>query len=373
MKLEILKENLKNGLAVSERVSGKNISLPILNNVLLVAENSFLNLISTNLETTIKLWILSKIIKKGRAVVLAKFFSGFISSLPKEKITIEEKENNLYVECGGLKTKIQGQNPEDFPIIPEFNGQDYVEINCDVICSGLAKTVDVASVSQTRPEISGIYFLFSKGIKIASTDSFRLAEKTIALANSLKKEYSFILPKDAAKDIINILGTKQGPVKIYFSQNQAMFEFLMPQTKQPQVQIISRLIDGQYPNYQEIIPNKFKAQITVKKEEFLNQIKTASFFSNKTNELRILIKPEKGEIEISTQSAGLGELKSAMPAKVEGEPLEISFNYKYLIDGLLNIDGSEVILSISKEDGPCTLMAVGDASYLYVVMPIKAM
>ncbi len=372
MKVEILKSNLKNGLLISERVAGKNLSLPVLNNVLIVAQDNFLNLISTNLETTIKLWILSKVIKKGKAIALVRLFSGFISSLPEEKVIIEEKDHNLHIECGSVKTKIQSQNPEDFPIIPEFKDLDSMEIENKSFCASLSKIADIASPSQSRPEISGVYFSFFKDIKIVATDSFRLAEKVIALEKPTKKEYSFILPKDAAKDIINILGDKEGPLKIYFSSNQVLFELLMEDSKHPKVQVISRLIEGQYPNYQEIIPSKFKTQITLKKDEFLGQIKAASFFSGKTNELKISAGAGKG-LEIFTQSAGVGEFKSFVQATVEGEPIEISFNHKYLTDGLLNMGSSEITLNLSKEDGPCAIRPVGDSSYIYVVMPIKAM
>lgn len=178
MKVEILKENLKNNLTIIERIVGKNLSLPILNNVLIVTDDNFLNLVSTDLEIAVKLWILVKIIKKGSVVVPAKFLSSFISSLPNEKITLEQKEQNLYIECKSLKTQIQGYNPEDFPIIPEFKDSEFLEVAAHKIHQGLSGIVDIASQSANRPEISGIYFSFSKNsLKIVATDSFRLGKK----------------------------------------------------------------------------------------------------------------------------------------------------------------------------------------------------
>jgi len=373
MKVEILKENLKVGLSVVERVIGKNISLPILDNVLVDTQDSFLSLISTNLETTIKLWILTKIIKKGKVVVPAKFLSSFVSSLPNEKIIIEAKEQNLHIECGNLKTQIQGFNPEEYPIIPEFKQEEFIETDNQKFCQGLSQVIDIAMPSSSRPEISGVYFSFSNNnLKMVATDSFRLAEKNIILETPVKKEFSFILPQRPAREIVSILENKEGPVKIYFSNNQVLFEFPMKELKHPQVQIISRLIEGEYPNYQDIIPTKFKTHIVAKKDEFLTQIKTASLFSSKTNEVKISINPEKSEIEIFAKSPDIGESKSSISAKVEGEAIEVSFNYKYLIEGLMNIKSSEVMFEVSKEEGPCILKPVGDASYLYVVMPIKS-
>lgn len=371
MKVEILKENLKNGLSVVEKIVGKNLSLPILDNVLMDTEDNFLSLSSTDLETAIKLWILAKIVKKGKVVVPAKFLSSFVSSLPNDKIIIEEKKQGIYVECKNFKTQIQGFNPEEFPIIPEFKDLEFLEVDNEKLCQGLSQVVDVASPSQSRPEIAGIYFSFSKNsIKIVATDSFRLAEKNITTEDATKKEISFILPQKPAREIMNTLSGKEGKVKIFFSPNQVMFESPMKEAPHPQVQIISRLVEGEYPNYQEIIPTKFKTKVVLKRDEFLSQIKTASLFSGKLNEIKISVLDK--EVQIFAQDPDVGENQSSIAAKIEGEPIDAAFNYKFLVDGLMNIKSSEVVFELSKEEGPCVLKPVGDASYIYVVMPIKS-
>ncbi len=373
MKVEILKENFKNGLNIVEKIVGKNLSLPILDNVLITTEDNFLSLSSTDLETAIKLWILTKIIRKGKAVVPAKFLSSFISLLPNEKIILEEKNQKLYVECNSFKNQIQGANPEEFPLIPEFLDLEFLEVDNKKLCQGLSQIVDIASPSSSRPEISGVYFIFSNNlIKMVATDSFRLAEKIITLGAPIKKNVSFILPQKPAREIINILEEKDGKIKIYFLPNQTMFEFPMKEAPRPQVQIVSRLIEGEYPNYEEIIPKKFKTHVIIKRDEFLNQIKAASLFSGKINEIKIKINVQQKEIQISAQDPDIGESHSSILAKIEGEPIEASFNHKFLIDGLQNIKSSEIIFDLSKEEGPCVLKPVGDASYIYVVMPIKS-
>lgn len=207
---------------------------------------------------------------------------------------------------------------------------------------------------------------------MVSTDSFRLAEKSIILESPIKKECSFILPQKPAREIINILGEKEGILKIYFSPHQTLFEFPMKEVVHPQVQITSRLIDGEYPNYEEIIPKKFKTHVILKRDDFLNQIKTASLFSGKTNEVKITINSQNKEIEIFSQNPEIGQSQSVIQGKIEGDSIEVSFNHKFLIDGLLNIKSSEIIFGISKEEGPCVLKPVGDTSYIYVVMPIKS-
>jgi len=374
MKIEVLKENLKTGLGIAEKaISGKNLSLPILDNVLINTEENFLNLNSTDLETAIRVWILVKILKPGKVAVPVKFLSSFVSLLPNEKIVLEEKKQGLYIECKNFKNQIQGVNPEEFPLIPEFKNAEFLLLDNQNFCQGLMQVVDVASPSQSRPEISGICFVFSKNsAKIVATDSFRLAEKSITLETPVKKEVSFILPQKPARELINILGNKEGKIKIYFSPNQIMFESPMKEVVHPEIQIISRLIEGEYPNYEEIVPKKFKTHVVVKRDEFISQVKAASLFSGKTNEIKIKVKAETKEMEISAQDADIGEGHSVLPAKIEGESIEAAFNHKFLVDGLLNIKGSEVIFNFSKEDGPSVLKPVGDASYLYVVMPIKS-
>ena len=205
-----------------------------------------------------------------------------------------------------------------------------------------------------------------------ATDSFRLAEKVISLEKAVKKDYSFILPQKTAREIINILEEKDGILKIYFSPNQILFEFPMKEAPHPQIQIISRLIEGEYPNYQDIIPKKFKTRVILKRDEFLSQIKTASLFSGKINEIKFTINTTNKEVEIFAKDQNIGESKSTITAKIEGDSTGVSFNYKFLTDGLLKIKSSEIAFDLSKEEGPCILRPIGDASYIYVVMPIKS-
>jgi len=373
MKIEILKDNFQKGLAVIEKVIGKNLSLPILENVLIKTEKNFLNLTSTNLETAIQIWILANIKKEGKTTVPAHFLSSFVSLLPEEKINIETKENSLLIECGNYKTQIQTNDPEEFPIIPQVKNLDFFEVENNVLCEGLSQMTDIVSNSQTRPEISGVYFSFKKDLfKLVATDSFRLAEKTINLGQKNDKEYSFIIPQKSAKELVGVLGGKQGKTKIYFSPNQVLFEYPMEETSHPYIKVVSRLVDGEYPDYQEIIPEKFKTRLVLDKAEFVNQIKTASLFSGKINEVKIRVFPKKNEIEISAQDPDMGESKSSISVKVEGEDLEVSYNYRFLLDGLNSIKSTEVIFELSGEDGPSLVRPVGDSNYIYVVMPIKA-
>src|SRR3989344_3867409 len=228
MKLIILKENLNYGLNIVCRVAGKNVSLPVLNNILISNEKNFINLSATDLELGIKYWTLVKNEKEGAITVPAKILSSFIGLLPNDKINIELKNSSLFVSCGEYKTKINGLSAEDFPIIPKIEDKEFVELNCRVFCDGLSKVVDFTTINQTRPELSGVYFNFTKdGLCLAATDSFRLAEKTLSFEKKPSKEFSFILPQKSAREIINIFSEKDGKLKLFFSSNQILFEYPM--------------------------------------------------------------------------------------------------------------------------------------------------
>jgi len=375
MRLIIPQEKLKQGLNIVERISLKSLTLPILNNILISTEKNFLNLSATDLEIGINWWVLSKIEKQGRITIPSRLFFNFISLLPNKNVILEVKNNNLLIECENYKTQIKGLSAEEFPIIPKITQGESININNSSFCYNLNQVADIAIPSTTRPEISGVYFLFQKNlITIAATDSFRLGEKKIFLKTEspLNKDYSLILPQKTVKEIVNIFSEKQGQLKIYFSPNQIMFQYPMTETPHPQIEVVSRLIEGEYPNYQEIIPKKYTTQLILKREEFLNQIKTASLFSGKINEVKIKIDVGGKKVNIFSQSPDLGQYQSSVEAKIKGEPVNISFNHRFLLDGLLSIKSSEIIFELNNDSGPGVLKPVGDESYLYVVMPIKS-
>jgi DNA polymerase-3 subunit beta len=253
-----------------------------------------------------------------------------------------------------------------------LEGVEKITFPIQTICQGLKQIVDIPIQTTSRPEISGIYFSLRKNlIKMAATDSFRLGEKTIVLKESFPHSLSLILPQKAVKEIINIFGEREGEVNISFSPTQIQFETSAEEISQPRIRFLSRLIDGEYPNYEEILPKSFRTEITLSKNEFLNEIKAASLFSGKINEVRLKINVKEGKIEILSQNPDLGNYRGVLSGKTKGEDLEIVFNWRFLIDGLLNIKSSEVIFEFSGIEGPASLRPVGDDTYLYLLMPIK--
>jgi DNA polymerase-3 subunit beta len=374
MKFTILKEKLKEGIGVVERIASKSGTLPILNNISIRTEKNFLKLAATDLEIGVSWWALIKSEKEGAAVLPTRIFSSLINFFPNKPVTISTKDLIVDIKCDNHQSSLKSLNPDDYPIIPSITEAESLTLPAASFCQNLQQVTDLAAVSSSKPEISGIYFVFQKNLmKMVATDSFRLGEKTVFFSpeKNLSKNYNLILPQSSARELINVFGEKEGELKIYFSPNHILFESLMLETKHPQIRFISRLIEGEFPNYEEIIPRKWETQIIISRKEFLNQVKSASVFSGRVNEIKLKTDLQKRETEIFSQSPDVGEYQSRLPAAIKGKDLEISFNHKFLIDGLSKIKSPEVVLELTSEEGPGVLKPTDDSSYIYILMPIK--
>jgi len=373
MQIICLQEKLKQALNITERIIGKNLTLPILNNLLLSTENNKLKISSTNLEIGINCWLIGKIQKKGSITVPAKLISDLVNNLPNKKIELKVKNQQLELKCEKFKAFLKGLAAEDFPIIPKIKDKPIIKIKGHILKNSFSQVVEMVSFSESRPEISGVYMNFDKNtIKLAATDSFRLAEKNIEVKNSQQlKGQSIIIPQRTIQELIRILGekelstNKQGQeAEVILSGNQVLFNL-------EEAQIISRLIEGQYPDYQQIIPDSFQTEVVIGREELINNIKIASLFSGKINNIKLAINSKKSLIEITAKDVDIGENKSQIETKIKGKDIEIIFNYRYLLDGLNNILSDKIILGLNTNANPIVIRPVGDDSYTYLVMPIK--
>ena len=373
MQIICLQEKLKQALNITERIIGRNLTLPILNNLLLSTEDNKLKISSTNLEIGINCWLIGKIQKKGSITVPAKLISDLVNNLPNKKIELKVKNQQLELRCEKFKAILKRLAAEDFPIIPKIKDKPIIKIKGHTLKNSFSQVVEMVSFSESRPEISGIYMNFDKNaIKLAATDSFRLAEKNIEVkSNQQLKGQSIIIPQRTIQELIRILGekelstNKQGQeVEVVLSGNQVLFNL-------EEVQIISRLIEGQYPDYQQIIPDGFQTEVIVGREELINNIKIASLFSGKINNIKLAINSKRSLIEITAKDVDIGENKSQIETKIKGKDIEIIFNYRYLLDGLNNILSDKIVLGLNTNANPIVIRPVGDDSYTYLVMPIK--
>lgn len=375
MKSAVLREKLKEGLSVAERVCAKSPSLPILSNILLSAGKNFLQLSATDLEVGIRFAILAKNEQEGSLAVSPKPVNQFVGLLKDPQLTLSSKNNQLEIASKEFRANFKALNPEDFPIIPSAKGnEEFLEVETRPLVGGLSSVIGFTGQTQARPEISGVLFSFQKNtLKLASTDSFRLAEKTLHFKKETGAERSFILPQKAARELVSVLGERIGKTKIFFSPSQAIFDYASEgEPQEPKIQLVSRLIEGEYPQYQEVIPTSFVTTAKVQREELLNHLRAASVFAGRVLDARLTFDPAKKRIEVHAQSAEVGENTSFVPARISGEKTSIAFNWRFLGDGVAQFTAEDLEILLSGEDGPALLKSTQeDEGFLYVIMPIK--
>ncbi len=365
MRIICLQENLKIILNDAQNIIGRNLTLPILNNLLIQTDNNKIKVSSTNLEIGICAWAPGKIEKEGSITCPAKILTSLINSLPNKKIELDAKNNTLTIKCENYKATLKGLPADDFPIIPKIKETQLIEIRNDVLKNALTQVVGMAAVSELRPEISGVLFSFEKNsMRLVATDSFRLAEKQIFELNKNQDlNQSLIVPQRTVQELIRVLSDREGELRVVSDGSQILFDA-------GSVQVVSRLVDGQYPDYQQIIPKDFTTQATLDKEEFLNIVRIASLFSSKINDVNFSFQGNR--LEVLSQDPDLGENKSQLAVELKGKNVEINFNFRYVLDGLNNIEAKKIFIGLNSESSPAVIRPAGDESYLYVVMPIKA-
>ena len=368
MKFTINSEKFKKIITLATHLCGSNLTLPILNNILLELKENLLLVSSTNLEIGLLISSPVKAEKEGRITIPGKIFSGFISSLPTGEIKLEEKDLTINVKSKGFQAKILGQDPKEFPVLPKIKEEPLTKIEGSSFIKGLSKVSHVVSPSDTRVEISGILMKIEKDVlTLVGTDSIRLGEKKLTLPKEVEKK-SVIVPQRTAAELSYIFSNLEGKIKIALNPSQIGFAFAPQDPLDPQITLVSRLIEGQYPEYEGIIPKKTGTQAILDKEEFQRKIKVASLFSSRIQDVKLKFDPPK-PLLISSTSAEVGEVRSKLEGKLEGKPIEIVFNWKYLLDGLTALDSSEVLFGVNEANLPAILKPIGDKSYLYVLMP----
>ena len=348
---------------MTSRVISAGSTLPVLNNILLKTEGGRLRLSSTNLEIAINTWVGGKIEEEGELTVPARLVNDYINNLLADKVTLESKNQTLYIEAEHAKTNIKGLSGEEFPLIPKISEEIYTKIDSEKLRAAIREVAYASAYSETQPEISGVLFSFNENtLTLAATDRYRLAESRTELMDKVKQPKQSILPGRAVGEINRILGT--GPVEVFLTEGQIMF-------RTPDTEIISRLIDGQYPDYQQIIPKNFPTEATMDRGAWLQSLKAASLFTTDNNNVEIEINPQGKQIVIKSQSAQTGDSEIKLDATVVGAKNSIIFNYRYLVECLNNLKDDQVALRVIDAGSPAQIAPVGRDNYQYIVMPIK--
>jgi DNA polymerase-3 subunit beta len=370
MKFIVLQKNLSKALSKVNRLTTSKTTLPILNNVLIEAKKGTLELSTTNLEIGIISQIGVKVEKEGKITLPCQILTNFIDLIGEETIEVELIENNeVTFKSKNIFTKIKGISAEEFPIIPQIEKENCFKIKAEILKNALDKVIFAISPTETRTEISGVLFSFNSPengfLTLVGTDSYRLAEKVVKLAESnFNEKLSLIVPVKTLQELSRLL-EKEELVEIYPSENQILFVY-------ESTELISRVISGEYPDYKQIIPQSFITKVTLEKEPFLKAIKTVSLFSKTgINDINLKFEAKNNKTIISSLNNQIGQSEVILETEIKGDDNEIIFNYRYLLDGLINISGEEVNLNIINDSTPAVLSSPEDKQYLYLVMPIK--
>jgi DNA polymerase-3 subunit beta len=371
MKISVLQENLSKGLNIVNRFILPRAQLPILNNFLIKTEQGRLKLSATNLETGINLWLGAKIEKEGEICVPAKNLTEYISLIPPQKINLEVEKNFLKITSESYQANFISLAASEFPLIPTLKKKPEISLNNKDLALAIFQVAFAAAQDEGRPALTGVLFKIKKDkLILAATDGFRLSVKEIGgLKNGeeskLRKE--LIIPARALIEVGKIMAEAGEEnnlgLTITPESNQIIFST-------PEVEIISRLIEGKFPDFEKIIPEKSKTQVMIETEGLLQAVRAASIFAREAaNIINFEIKGSK--LEVSSNNPQLGENKVTLEVKTEGEGGKIAFNSRYLLDFLNSVKSDLVSFEMTTSLNPGIFKPANDKSYLHIIMPIR--
>jgi DNA polymerase III subunit beta len=367
MRIECVQEKLKNAVSLAERISGKHTTLPVLSCLLLQAnKNNTLQIKSTNLDLGVEISIPAKVEEEGVVAVPASTFSSFVNGIAdgEKGVRIELQQGNIKITTPKSSGVIKTLPHDDFPSIPHVDTPNTFTLNAADFVKGLKSVWYSSSVSSIKPELSSVYvYCEDEFVIFVATDSFRLAEKKVKIKKS--KDFGQILiPHKNIPEILRALENVRGEVEVELDKNQISFTY-------EGVYLISRVIDGVFPDYKQIIPKQTETEVVLLKQDLINALKLSNIFSDKFNQINIKVVPESKKCEIRTKNNDIGENLTSLDAVVTGEPIDINFNYKYIIDCFQSADSDSVALTFNGLHRPLIITPVSDRTFRYIVMPMN--
>jgi DNA polymerase-3 subunit beta len=358
---------------VAGRAVAARSPLPITTNVLLAGEDGRLKIAATNLEIAITAWIEATISEEGTITLPAKLLTEFVDTLPGEPIdlTVKQGSHSAHLVAGRYEANIRGMSAEDFPVIPTAEEQPAATVEPELLKEMIEQVAFAAAVDDTRPILTGVLATFSENrLTLAAADSFRLAVRSGELVAPASGDFSVIIPARTLAELARILPDGEEPVEITVTPNRNQVVF-----RAPDLHVVSRLIEGNFPNYRQIIPTKFATKAVVSTGEFLTATKIASFFSrDNSNVITLEIRPGEqagmGNMVISGMAAELGEDRGEIDAVVNGGSAKVAFNSRYVSDVLGAVQSSQVGLEITGPNSAAVFRPIDSVDYTHVVMPM---
>jgi DNA polymerase-3 subunit beta len=369
MKFSCQQRDILRALTISQKAVGATGVLPILENILLEANGQKVEVLATNLEISISTTFAAKVKNEGKTTIPAKTIVSWVSLVGEGDVEVEKSEGeNISFKTKGSKTNIKGISADEFPAIPVVEREDAAVVKISDFKQALHQVVFAAASGGTRPVLSGVLMnATDEGLVLVGTDSYRLSERVVSWAKPAKGRFSCIVPAktlQAIERILPLVDDSAKEIEVVFSKNQIMFLF-------EGVQITSRLIDGQFPNYQQILPKAHKNEIEVDRKELIQVVKRVGIFAREnSNNIKLSVKGD--EMHITTDATEIGTEDAAVAIKNSGEENLVSLNAQFLLDILLVLNGDKVTLRIGEKLAPVSVSSSRSDGFLHIIMPLKS-
>lgn len=366
MELTVTQENLTRALNATSRIASTKTQLPILSNILLRTDGNRLLVAATNLEIASTQYIGAKIIKPGAITIPARLMSEFISSLPKESVELKVKDDNLHITSGKYSSIINGVIADEFPELPTINEKSSIRytINSDDFKQAVSQTIITTSNDSTRPVLTGVFWHSYRGqLYLAATDGYRLSERRLVKTTS---DVSAIIPTQTLQEVLRTIAEVETEIDILFDETQVRFRV-------NEAEIISRLIDGNFPDYRQLIPTSSETKIVINKSDFIRITKISGLFARESGgSVTLTADPDKKSLSIHSIASQLGENTSEASADISSNG-QVTLNSRYLSEALSVVDGDEVEFSFSGKISPCVLKSTSEnTDYFHIIMPLKS-
>ena len=364
MKFSCATSDFARAAGIAERFCGKNIALPVLAQVLIEADGDIVSVTGTNLEHAVVWRVPARVSRNGKVCVPARTLSSLLQSFGDQEVRVEEENGSLRLAVKERDGKVNGMPADEFPLVPTVKKMQSFTVNAGVFSQNLARILPAVSASEFKPELTGVSLrVDADTMTLAATDTFRLGECGITDKSLGSKEaVSCIIPERTATEMMRILDGQTGKVTVSLGENQLLVEC-------DDGKIISRLIDGNFPDYRAIIPAQFSTSAYVKKNDLIAAIRSASIFASKLQEVTLRFSPTG--LEIAASNPDVGEYRTTCQAALTGKEISMSFNWRYIMDGIQALDDEEIFFGCNKESSPALMRNKSHQAYTYVVMPIR--
>ncbi len=368
MNLSVIQENLARGLSVVSHAVSSRSTLPVLANVLLRTEDAGLKLTATNLEIGITYWVPGKIETDGAITVPARLLTDVVNSLPNERIDLEVKDSDrLHLRCGRFETHLRGIDADEFPAIPAAGERPTTRVSQKVLKRALAEVAFAAASDEARPILTGVLTRFEGDrITLAAADNYRIAITTVAGLDAVE-ETSVVVPARSYTELARVLADTDDPVEIILSaqKNQVLFHV-------DGVDLVSRLIDGQFPNYQQVLPASHATRVELDREDLLKAVRLAAYIASASaNIVKLQVAPDGAPQVTVAAAADVGDHVGVVDATIEGDGTTIAFNARYLGDVLQNVDADRFAIELNGPLSPGVFRPADGRDYTHVVMPVR--